>query len=58
MNRKAQMNFNPVYVLLAVLGGAIAYFVAGRASEGPLIPVMSGLVTVIVSYFYLVFTEK
>lgn len=60
MNKKAQLfdEFNPAYLLLAIVGGLIGWFVASRASEGALLPIIAGLLSMAASYAYLVFTDQ
>lgn len=60
LSKKGQLDeINPIYILLAILGGLIAYFVASRAMpDGKFIPILSGILSIFAVYFYLVFTER
>jgi len=59
MNKKAQLDeINPAFAGLAILGGLIGWFVASRASEGSVIPILSGVGSVVIVYLYLVMTDR
>lgn len=61
MNNKAQFELdeiNPAFLGLSILGGLIGFFVASRASEGMVIPILSGVFSVIVCYIYLAATDQ
>ena len=59
MNQKAQLDeINPAFAGLAILGGIIGWFVASRASSGPVIPIIAGVGSVVLTYLYLVMTDR
>lgn len=59
MNRRAQLDeLNVAFVGLALVGGFIAWFVANRAVEGGILPIITGVLGVVLVYFYLVFTDR
>jgi len=60
MNNKGQIleDINPAYVGLAIVAGMIAFAVATYADSSKFIAIMSGLGAIVVTYFYLVFTDR
>lgn len=56
MNKKAQ-DFNAAYAGLALLGGIIAFYMAGRMEAGVVMKSIIGIIGVVIVYFYLVLTE-
>jgi len=61
MNNKAFIDLdeiNWVFLGLAILGGMLAFFVANRVPDvSKIIPVLSGIATIAVIYFYLTLTD-
>lgn len=59
MNKLGQLDeINPVYILMAIVGGLVGWFVAGRASTGIFLPILTGALSAIACYAYLVFTDR
>jgi len=59
LNKKGQLDeINPAFAGLALLGGVIGWFVASRASSGPVVPILAGVGSVILVYLYLIMTDR
>ena len=53
-SKKAQMDLNPVAVLMAVLGAAFAFYLAGRMDAGFFLKLITALATGVVCYFIVI----
>jgi len=51
MNKRAQMDIEPIPVLLGIVGGISAYIMAGRMEAGIVMKIVTGVLTAGVCYF-------
>jgi hypothetical protein len=50
LNKKAQLDLEPIPILLGLVGGAFAFYMAGTMGAGIVLKIMTALATAVVCY--------